>query len=82
MPLPRDVENLADDPNLQNPLQRSERMSTSWFGVSAGHMHSLASSSELINSAVPAMCILANFLKSMSVKLFASVQLFSSDILS
>lgn len=36
MPMPKDVENLADDPNLQNPLQRSERMSTSWFGVSAG----------------------------------------------
>ena len=35
MPMPRDVENLADDPNLQNPLQRSERMSTSWFGVSS-----------------------------------------------
>ncbi len=35
MPMPKDVENLADDPNLQNPLQRSERMSTSWFGVSA-----------------------------------------------
>ena len=33
MPLPRDVENLADDPQLQNPLQRLERMSTGWFGV-------------------------------------------------
>lgn len=33
LPLPKDVENLADDPGLQNPLQRSERMSTNWFGV-------------------------------------------------
>ena len=33
LPLPKDVENLADDPQLQNPLQRSERMSTGWFGV-------------------------------------------------
>lgn len=34
-PLPRDVENLADDPQLHNPLQRSERLSTGWFGVSS-----------------------------------------------
>ena len=34
MPMPKDVENLADDPQLHNPLQRSERMSTGWFGVS------------------------------------------------
>lgn len=34
LPMPRDVENLADDPQLHNPLQRSERLSTGWFGVS------------------------------------------------
>jgi HAD superfamily hydrolase (TIGR01509 family) len=33
MPLPKDVENLADDPHLHNPLKRSERMGTGWFGV-------------------------------------------------
>jgi len=32
-PLPRNVENLADDPSLQNPLERLERMGTGWFGV-------------------------------------------------
>lgn len=34
-PLPRDVENVADDPSLHNPLARQERLSTGWFGVSA-----------------------------------------------
>jgi hypothetical protein len=34
LPLPKDVENLADDPQLHNPLKRSERMGTGWFGVS------------------------------------------------
>ena len=33
--LPRDVENVADDPNLHNPLQRQQRLSTGWMGVSA-----------------------------------------------
>lgn len=33
LPLPKDVENLADDPQLHNPLKRSERMGTGWFGV-------------------------------------------------
>ncbi len=33
-PLPRDVENVADDPSLHNPLARQERLSTGWFGVS------------------------------------------------
>lgn len=32
-PLPRAVENAADDPSLHNPLQRMERLSTGWFGV-------------------------------------------------
>ena len=32
--LPRDVENVADDPNLHNPLQRQQRLSTGWMGVS------------------------------------------------
>ncbi|CAL8466503.1 g6039 [Coccomyxa elongata] len=32
-PLPRDVENVADDPSLHNPLARQERLSTGWFGV-------------------------------------------------
>jgi hypothetical protein len=34
-PLPRAVENAADDPSLHNPLQRMERLSTGWFGVIA-----------------------------------------------
>ena len=33
-PLPRAVENVADDPSLHNPLARLERLSTGWFGVS------------------------------------------------
>ena len=33
-PLPRAVENVADDPSLHNPLARQERLSTGWFGVS------------------------------------------------
>ncbi|KAK9806140.1 hypothetical protein WJX72_003083 [[Myrmecia] bisecta] len=32
-PLPRAVENVADDPSLHNPKQRLERMSTGWMGV-------------------------------------------------
>lgn len=32
-PLPRNMENIADDPSLGNPLQRMERMGTGWFGV-------------------------------------------------
>lgn len=32
-PIPTTVENPADDPSLHNPLQRMERLSTSWFGV-------------------------------------------------
>lgn len=32
-PMPRQVESPVDDPGLHNPLQRQERMSTSWFGV-------------------------------------------------
>ena len=32
--LPRNVENVADDPRLHNPLARLERLSTGWFGVS------------------------------------------------
>jgi hypothetical protein len=35
LPLPRAVENAADDPSLHNPLQRMERLSTGWFGVIA-----------------------------------------------
>ena len=34
-PLPRNVENVADDPSLHNPLARLERLGTGWFGVSA-----------------------------------------------
>lgn len=34
-PLPRAVENAADDPSLHNPLQRMERLGTGWFGVIA-----------------------------------------------
>lgn len=41
VPLPRDVENLADDPRLQNPLQRLERLSTGWFGVRSSCSQSL-----------------------------------------
>ena len=33
-PLPRNVENVADDPSLHNPLARLERLGTGWFGVS------------------------------------------------
>lgn len=32
-PLPRDVENRADDPSLKNPLKRMERLGTGWMGV-------------------------------------------------
>lgn len=32
-PLPRAVENVADDASLHNPLVRMERLSTGWFGV-------------------------------------------------
>ncbi|DBA99287.1 TPA: hypothetical protein ACH3X3_011897 [Trebouxia sp. C0006] len=32
-PLPRAVENIADDPSLHNPLQRLHRLGTGWFGV-------------------------------------------------
>lgn len=32
-PLPRAVENVADDPSLHNPLQRMERLGTGWMGV-------------------------------------------------
>ncbi len=31
--MPKNVENRADDPSLQNPLERHKRMSTSWMGV-------------------------------------------------
>ena len=31
--LPRNVENVADDPRLHNPLARLERLGTGWFGV-------------------------------------------------
>ena len=33
-PLPRNVESVADDPRLHNPLARLERLGTGWFGVS------------------------------------------------
>ena len=33
-PLPKNVENVADDPSLHNPLARLERLGTGWFGVS------------------------------------------------
>eukprot|EP00798_Chlamydomonas_sp_ICE-L_P017414 gene17414-23714_t len=32
-PLPVDVEGLADDPSVHNPLQRMERLGTGWFSV-------------------------------------------------
>ena len=32
-PLPRNVESVADDPRLHNPLARLERLGTGWFGV-------------------------------------------------
>lgn len=32
-PLPRNVENRADDPSLENPLKRMERLGTGWMGV-------------------------------------------------
>ena len=34
-PLPRAVENIADDPALHNPLARQSRLSPGWMGVSA-----------------------------------------------
>ena len=34
-PLPRDVENVADDPSLHNPLARMQRLGTGWMGVRA-----------------------------------------------
>lgn len=34
-PLPRNVENVADDPSLGNPLQRMQRLGTGWMGVIA-----------------------------------------------
>lgn len=37
LPLPRAVENAADDPMLHNPLERMERLSTGWFGVIADY---------------------------------------------
>lgn len=33
-PLPRAVENVADDPSLANPLARQNRLNTAWMGVS------------------------------------------------
>ena len=33
-PMPRNVESVADDPRLHNPLARLERLGTGWFGVS------------------------------------------------
>eukprot|EP00798_Chlamydomonas_sp_ICE-L_P007855 gene7855-1062_t len=33
LPLPTDVEGIADDPSVHNPLQRMERLGTGWFGV-------------------------------------------------
>lgn len=41
-PLPRNVENVADDPSLHNPLARLERLGTGWFGVSTLSRHPLA----------------------------------------
>ena len=32
-PMPKNVENRADDPSLKNPLERHNRLSTSWMGV-------------------------------------------------
>jgi hypothetical protein len=32
-PLPKRVENLADDPQLANPLERLQRLGTGWLGV-------------------------------------------------
>lgn len=32
-PMPKRVESSTDDPSLQNPLERLERMGTGWFGV-------------------------------------------------
>lgn len=32
-PLPRAVENIADDPSLHNPLQRLHRLGPGWMGV-------------------------------------------------
>lgn len=34
-PLPRNVENVADDPSLHNPLARMQRLGTGWMGVRA-----------------------------------------------
>lgn len=36
-PLPRNVEGVADDPSVHNPLQRHERLGTGWFGVIMEH---------------------------------------------
>lgn len=36
-PLPRRVESPADEPSLHNPLERAERLGTSWFGVIADY---------------------------------------------
>lgn len=33
LPLPKTVENVADDPKLANPLERHQRLSTGWIGV-------------------------------------------------
>ncbi|GAX75419.1 hypothetical protein CEUSTIGMA_g2863.t1 [Chlamydomonas eustigma] len=33
LPLPRVVEGLVDDPSIHNPLERSHRLGTGWFGV-------------------------------------------------
>jgi hypothetical protein len=33
LPLPRVVEGLVDDPSIYNPLERSQRLGTGWFGV-------------------------------------------------
>ena len=37
-PLPRNVESVADDPSLHNPLARLERLGTGWFGVSLSYL--------------------------------------------
>lgn len=36
-PLPRNMEGVADDPSVHNPLQRHERLGTGWFGVIMEH---------------------------------------------
>ena len=40
-PLPKNVENVADDPSLHNPLARLERLGTGWFGVSHSTLSSM-----------------------------------------